>query len=352
MVITQKVDLDDDLLGFFHNWLEKLAAKTKTLIVVALSVGRYDLPNNVAVFSLGKEKMEKLPRWWRRVLITINFFRYIWRYRRDYDSVFIHMNVEYVILGSWFWRLIGKKVILWYAHYRIDWRARLAFFWADEIVTSTARACDISSSKLKVIGQGIDISKFKNQISKIKIAEKFHFLFLGRISRIKKLDLLLKVFSRLVDKYPHLFLDIVGAPTPADEKYKQEIDDLIEKLHIGDKIKFWGAVPNFQTVDWYDQADLYINLTPTGSFDKTSLEAMACECPAIVCNRAFEEYFDKPLQERMIFKEDDEEDLFQKMNNFVSLPVDERSAVGLAQREIVKKYHSLDNLINNLVNEL
>jgi len=351
LVLTQKVDLDDDLLGFFHGWLEKLATKAEKLTVVALSVGRYDLPASVAVYSLGKEKMKKMPRWLRRILTTVNLFGYIWRYRKDYDSVFVHMNVEYVILASWLWRLMDKKIVLWYAHYLIDWRAKLAFWWADKIVTSTAKACRISSSKLKVVGQGIDIDKFKAESQKPKVDDKFHILFLSRVSRIKKLDLLLKAFSQLTDKYPNLFLDIVGAPTPADGKYQQEVGDLIRELGIGDKIKSWGAVPNFKTVDFYNQADLYINLTPTGSFDKTSLEAMACEAPTLVCNRAFDEYFDEALKKEMIFEEDDEKDLVEKIGHFIDQPIDKKRAIGSQQRLIVEKYHSLDRLINNLINE-
>ncbi|KKS22293.1 MAG: hypothetical protein UU78_C0019G0001, partial [Candidatus Roizmanbacteria bacterium GW2011_GWC2_41_7] len=53
IVITQKVDINDGNLGFFHRWLEKLAEKTTELRVVCLSAGEYHLPQNVKVYSLG-----------------------------------------------------------------------------------------------------------------------------------------------------------------------------------------------------------------------------------------------------------------------------------------------------------
>jgi len=53
LIITQKVDINDDNLGFFHRWLEKLASRFEKLSVICLAEGEHHLPSNVAVFSLG-----------------------------------------------------------------------------------------------------------------------------------------------------------------------------------------------------------------------------------------------------------------------------------------------------------
>ena len=46
LIITQKVDKDDSLLGFFHYWIENIAALAEQVTVIALSKGSYDLPKN------------------------------------------------------------------------------------------------------------------------------------------------------------------------------------------------------------------------------------------------------------------------------------------------------------------
>ena len=56
LIITQKVDIEDDNLGFFHRWLEKFAEKVEKLYVICLWEGKHSLPENVKVYSLGKEK--------------------------------------------------------------------------------------------------------------------------------------------------------------------------------------------------------------------------------------------------------------------------------------------------------
>ncbi|MDP3934628.1 MAG: hypothetical protein Q8Q46_00155, partial [Candidatus Giovannonibacteria bacterium] len=55
LILTQKVDKNDDNLGFFHEWLKKFAEKTDKVFVIANFVDEHSLPVNVQVFSLGKE---------------------------------------------------------------------------------------------------------------------------------------------------------------------------------------------------------------------------------------------------------------------------------------------------------
>ena len=56
LILTQKIDSQDDLLGFFHGWVAKLAEHFDKITVIALGVGQYQLPANIKVLSLGKEK--------------------------------------------------------------------------------------------------------------------------------------------------------------------------------------------------------------------------------------------------------------------------------------------------------
>src|SRR3972149_5992145 len=99
LFITQKVDKNDDVLGVYHRWIEELAKKAERIHVICLYKGRVEMPGNVEAHSLGKE----LPGLPRRGLIKAgrsrlrylwNFFRLIWKLRREYDVVFVHMNPE------------------------------------------------------------------------------------------------------------------------------------------------------------------------------------------------------------------------------------------------------------------
>ena len=49
LIITQKVDRDDQLLGFFIPWLRKFADHFEKVTVLCLEQGSFNLPNLVQV---------------------------------------------------------------------------------------------------------------------------------------------------------------------------------------------------------------------------------------------------------------------------------------------------------------
>ncbi|TSC61255.1 MAG: hypothetical protein Athens041674_828 [Parcubacteria group bacterium Athens0416_74] len=81
LVLTQTVDQGDPVLGFFHGWLFAFAKCFPHIHAVCLKEGRHDLPGNVVVHSLGKERgVGRLRYIW-------NFYRLAWSLRREYDAV-------------------------------------------------------------------------------------------------------------------------------------------------------------------------------------------------------------------------------------------------------------------------
>ncbi len=94
LILTQAVDTQDPVLGFFHAWIEGLAKHYESVSVICLKEGRHSLPDNVRVYSLGKEGGRS------RLKYVARFYRYSWQLRKEYDSVFVHMNEEYALLGG------------------------------------------------------------------------------------------------------------------------------------------------------------------------------------------------------------------------------------------------------------
>jgi len=113
LIITQKVDKDDPILGFFHRWIEEFAKKFDSIIVICLEKGQYNLPKNTKVLSLGKPSSVKASKGKGRRLVYIwNFYKFTWQERKNYDAVFVHMNPVYVILGGLIWKIFKKKITL------------------------------------------------------------------------------------------------------------------------------------------------------------------------------------------------------------------------------------------------
>ncbi len=314
LILTQAVDLDDPL-AFFHRWIEEFAAHCEQVHVVCLKEGRHALPKNVVVHSLGKESGVS------RLKYLYRFYKNIWTLRGEYDAVFVHMNPEYAIIGGVPWRLMGKRIGLWYVHRSVTWKLRMAVMLAQVVFTATKESMRIETSKRRIVGHAIDTDLFSPaQTDKPDI---FQIVSVGRITRIKNLHVLVEAARALRARAAPAFeIMFVGAPVTADDDvYKKELESLIQKYELGDAVRFAGNVSYAQMPEMYRAAHASVNLAPTGGSDKAVLESIACGTPAFVCNRAFApllaEYTDA-----FLFHEYNVDDLADKLSRFIKAPDD------------------------------
>jgi len=337
------VDINDDILGFIHSWIEKLAQKLDKLYIICLTEGEHHLPDNVKVYSLGKEKgYSKL----RKLFLLQKF---LLKHLPEVKGVFSHMCPIYAILAFPLTKMFKKRLVLWFAHYEKSLKLKVASTLSDIVVTSTRFAYPLESSKLRVIGQGIDVDKFKVKSEELKVDEKFKLLFLSRISPIKDLETLIEALGILVNKkdIKDIHLDIVGSPSVAsgDSEYYQKIKNSVKELNLENFVSFKEKIPNYQTPDAYNSADLFVNLTRTGSFDKTTLEAMSCQTLVVVCNHVYKGV----LPDYLIFNQSNSQDLAGRIENIINMSFKDREDIGKRLREIIIKNHNLDNLAQRII---
>ena len=157
LIITRKVDINDDISGFFHRWIEKFSEKFDSLNVICLQKGEYSLPSNTKVFFLGKENGKS------RIRELYKFYEYIWQLRKDCGAIFVHMNPIYVVLGGFFWKLYGKKIYLWHNHKNGNLITRLAILLSDVVFYTSPQSFSAKYKKSRIMPVGIDTKIFKPQ---------------------------------------------------------------------------------------------------------------------------------------------------------------------------------------------
>ena len=339
LILTQKMDINDPILGFFHNWVQKLASNFEKIWVVCLEKGKYHLPQNVEVFSLGKENKKS------RFFYLVKFFNLCLFQSLNYDSVFVHMNQEYVLLGGIFWKFLGKKIYFWRNHPKGNVLTRTAVFLSEKIFYTSPESYTARFKNAEIMPVGIDTEKFKPGISNLRI--KNSILSLGRISPIKNIEGMIKAVEILKQKGVGVKLDIVGDPVNKEDfSYLEQLKVAAGRLADSETIKFLSAVPNDKTPDLYRQHQLFLNLTPTGSFDKSILEAVACGCLPIVANQSLDSVFDelKTLTQP--------EQIADKISQWLNT----ESKIDSKKTEELQKYvllnHSLSALIDQLVAQI
>jgi len=344
LIISQKVDINDDNLGFFHYWLEKFANKLEKVYVVCLSEGKHNLPENVSVYSLGKEKgYSKL-----RQLLRLQ--KFLFKNLKEVNGVFVHMCPIYAIASFPLVKIFRKKMLLWFLHKSVNWKLKLAEKLVDKILTASERSCRLKNrEKIEIVGHGVDMEVFKPSYNIDNTDwdttvenRKFKILSAGRIAPVKDQETLIRAVDILVNQknIKNIKVQILGTPLENHEKkYFEQLRNLIQEKKIEEYIKFLGSIPYNKMPEYYQDSDLVINLSHTGSIDKVVLEAMASGCLVLTCNEAFE----STLDNKYLFKKKDPQELVVKIISLKEVKKDKKL------REIVMENHNLKGLIDKII---
>jgi len=327
LIITQKVDENDQLLGFFIPWLQRFATHFSKVHILCLEKGKVDLPSNIEVHSLGKDSGNS------KIQQLLRFYRLIYQLRDSYDAVFVHMNPIWVVVGGIWWHLLDKKIYFWYTHKAITFKLRLAEFFADIIFTASPESFRLPSKKVIVTGHGIDTDLFIP--NSVQNPEPLSLLTVGRIAPVKNYEVLVDAIKLLND--PRFKVTVVGeAALKGDKDYEQKLHNDINQQGLSSQFMFRGKIKNQDLVLVYQAHSIFIHMSKTGSVDKALLEAMACGIKVISSNdsaRAF-------LPAQSIFNENDAQDLADKIK------LAAEGSVLPEMRDYVVDHHNLDKLID------
>lgn len=346
LIVTQKVNQDDPILGFFHRWIIEFAKNFYQVTVLALEVGAKSLPQNVRVISLGKN--EGL----RGLALTKRFLGLILVERKNYDVVFVHMNPIYAAIGGLVWKLLGKKIFLWYTHKNIDTKLKMAHRYVSRVFTASKEGFRIGGPKMLTVGHGIDVGSFAEAVRTKPLGqEPVKMVDVGRVSKIKDPMTMIEATKILRDVTTVDFrLVFIGSPvTDEDKEYSMTISDRIKRHGLYDVVSFAGDVAPRNMPEKYAGADIAINLTPTGGLDKTVLEAMAAGIPVFTANEAFRDYLGE-YAERLIFKHGDPNDLAVKISQLMASKDYEK--IGKYLQDVARKRCDVSALITRISFEM
>ncbi len=152
-IITQKLDSEDYVFGFFYGHIIDLARVCDTVHVICLEKGKVDsLPQNVIVHSLGKEEGVSKFGYVQRL------FSFLFNSKNVYDTVFVYMEPLYILLGGWWWFLTGKKIVLWYNHVYSDFKLKLASVFTTEIIGVSKEGIPVDHKNIKYISYERDLT--------------------------------------------------------------------------------------------------------------------------------------------------------------------------------------------------
>lgn len=342
LLFNLATDEDDPVLGFTSAWIRALAARCASVDVITMRAGRQDLPPNVRVHSVGKEKGYSIPR---RIAVFYRLLRRILREARI-EACFSHMMPAFSALGGPVLRARGIPLVTWYAHPSLTPTLKLAHHLSDRMVASLPTAYPYRADKLTVVGQGIDTGLFAPGGRE---DDPPLVLCVGRLSPIKDHGTLIEAAARLQGSGARFRLSIVGGAAGArDEAYAQALRRQVDARGLAGCVDWAGPLPPRALPAWYRRCAAHVNLTRTGSGDKSVLEAMSCARPSLVANRGFRELLGSHAG-RLAFPEGDADALAGRLQDLLRAGAGERAAIGADLRERVVLHHALDRLADRLL---
>lgn len=340
LIVTQKIHKDDDNLGFFHRWVEEFAKKVSQVTVITNFHGTSTLPANVSVYSLGKESgAGKMKRLWK----FLELFSH--HYARS-DAVFFHMIPEFVIAAEPFLVSLRRPTGLWYVHKSVTRILRFAERFVEYIFTASELSFRLPSKKVIFTGHAIDTRLFE-PISNFQfpVSQNLKMVTVGRISPVKDIETIIRACTILKNTWDRQWvLSIVGGPLmPRDDEYLDSLKKLIKNSGLEAHVHFEGARPYTEVPEIYNDHDIFISMSSTGSIDKSVLEAMASGLTVLIANEAFQS-----LLPASYFLEKRSPEFLAERIKFLA----DEARPNRVLRELVIKHHSLENTIQKIVETL
>ncbi len=180
---------------------------------------------------------------------------------------------------------------------------------------------------------------------KTTLREKYHLsdkpiiIYVGRLDKEKRVDVLVKAAALLKNKDFQLIIAGKGVE-------KEKIRKLVKRLHITDNVVFLGYLPDGELPVLYTLATLYVMPSGAELQSLSTMEAMASGLPVIGANAIALPNLIKDGMNGFLFEPGNEEDLADKITRILA---DKTLRQHMAQesKKLVQE-HNMPNVITKM----
>lgn len=113
------------------------------------------------------------------------------------------------------------------------------------------------------------------QFKPIKIKKDYDIVFVGRLTTVKHVEILIQATAQIKKSLPSIRVAIVG-----NGEERSRLEDLARTLGLTDQIDFLGYQPKLY--EWYNRSKLSVLTSEREGFPFTVIESLKCGVPVIV----------------------------------------------------------------------
>ena len=269
-----------------NHWAAKLQKVTLITLEDGSKPAFYEIDSRIHQISLGVARVSQ--NWFAGIL---NNLRRIYKLRRAFnaaqaDTVISFMTETNVItlVAS-----IGSHIPVVVTEHTDPWTGPVADIWsklrlwlyprASRVVVLNERAREFFNTSLRahvtVMPNPVVIETNKESEDIIHGVTKKHLIVaMGRLSKEKRFDLLIRAYSHVAEKCPGWELMILG-----DGPERTGLEALRDELGLGNLVMLPGTIKHPHVV--LKQSQLFVSSSELEGFPMALCEAMACGLPVI-----------------------------------------------------------------------
>src|ERR1700686_1767818 len=207
----------------------------------------------------------------------------IWHARRNNEMI------AGVVLRSLGWPL--KLVFTSEAQRHHTWITRWLIRRMDAIIATSDISASFLKRKATVIPHGVDTETYAPPpdraaaLAEAGLPGRYAIGCFGRVRAQKGSDVFVDAVCRLLPRYPDFVAVMVGAITPEQSGFANDLRQRIAAAGLGSRIVMSGELPIEEVQRWYRRLTIYAFTSRNEGFGLTLIEAMS-EGAALVASRA------------------------------------------------------------------
>ena len=309
-----------------RRYAETLAKRGDQVDVIAISGADVSRPekeiNGVTVYRVQHREHNERTKWtyaWRLLRFLVKSSRELTRLHKlnRYDVIHIHNMPDFLVFAAWYPKFTGAKLILdihdvvpelFANKFKTELKAtyvgllkaieRISSRFVDHVIVSnhlwhkTVIARSVPAEKCSVLINHVDPEMFSRR-ARTRTDDKFIVLFPGSLQWHQGLDIAIEAFAHFKKKVPNAEFHIYAG---AGGDLKGALRELVQRLGLGESVRFCGGVPLHEMAQVIANADLGVVPKRADSFGNEAystkiMEFMSQGVPVVVSRTKIDAFY-------------------------------------------------------------
>jgi len=214
------------------------------------------------------------------------------------------------------------------------------------------KAMGVPEENIAIIPNGIDLSEYSELPPKGAFKKKFGIpedrkiiLYLGRIHKIKGIDVLVKAYAHLKNEMN--VNDAVLVVAGPDDGFLNEVKFLVYNLGITDSVLFTGPLYGRDKLEAFVDSEVYVLPSRYEIFGLTVLEAYACGKPIVASRVGGLKDLVKNEETGLLFEPGNIAQLAKSIFNLLN-DNDAAKEMGLKGKNFVREIFTIEKVVERL----